>query len=60
MTHQEFSDLIEQLDYSAALSDLSKKDRDQVTELLKIGGITKTDYNSSDEDARKNFLLDRH
>ena len=58
MTYKEFTDLIEQLDYSEALGDLSKKDRDSVSELLKIGGITKTDYNSSDEDARKNFLLD--
>jgi len=56
MNYKEFSDLIEQLDYSAALGDLSKTDRDQVTELLKIGGISKTIYNNSDEKARKNLL----
>lgn len=57
MNHQELLAIIEQLDYSSPLTDLSKKDRDQVTELLKIGGIPETDYNSSNEDARKNFLL---
>ncbi|MBP8994551.1 MAG: hypothetical protein KBG30_12185 [Bacteroidales bacterium] len=56
MNHQEFLTLIEQLDYSSPLTDLSKKDRDQVSELLKIGSISKTDYNSSNEDARKNLL----
>ena len=56
MNYQEFLTLIEQLDYSAALSDLSKKDRDQVSELLKIGRISKTDYNSSSEEERKDFL----
>ena len=58
MNHQEFLTLIEQLDYSSQLNDLSKKDRDQVSELLKIGGVPETAYNSSNEDARKNFLLD--
>ena len=58
MNYKEFSDLIEQLDYSASLGDLSKTDRDQVTELLKIGGISKTIYNDSNEEARENFLLD--
>lgn len=57
MNQQDFLALIEQLDYSSSLSDLSKKDRDQVAELLQIGGITKTAYNSSNEEARKNFLL---
>lgn len=57
MTNQEFLDLIEQLDYSEALGDLSKKDRAQVTELLKLGGISETDYNSSDEVARKSLLF---
>lgn len=58
MNHQEFLALIEELDYSSPLSDLSKKDRDSVSELLKIGGVPETAYNSSNEDARKNFLLD--
>ena len=58
MNHQELLAIIEQLDYSSPLTDLSKKDRAQVTELLNIGGIPETDYNSSNEDARKNFLLD--
>ena len=56
MNNQEFLALIEQLDYSEALSDLSKKDRAQVTELLKIGGIPETAYNNSDEKARKILL----
>ena len=58
MNQQDFLALIEQLDYSSPLTDLSKKDRAQVTELLKIGGIPEIDYNNSDEDARKTFLLD--
>ena len=57
MNHQKLLALIEQLDYSAPLSDLSKKDRGSVIELLKIEGVSERAYNSSDEEARKNFLL---
>ena len=56
MNNQEFLALIERLDYSASLDDLSKKDRDSVSELIKIGGISETDYNNSDEKARKKLL----
>lgn len=56
MNYQDFLALIEELDYSSPLNDLSKKDRDQVAELLKIGGITETAYNSSNDEDRKNFL----
>ena len=57
MNHQEFLALIEELDYSSPLSDLSKKDRDPVTELLNIGGISQDAYDNSNEAARKNLLL---
>ena len=36
MNHQEFLAVIDQLDYSAPIGDLSKKDRDPVTELLNM------------------------